>query len=283
MKTLSDSPTTVSLHLHIDLNEKGVGELEDSNSAIARPYRRLLQDGTDPGVISYILVRSPMNTPSRVLGTICETPGNRLLFFPGCTGRVLQGHFSQQLQNAYRPLAGIIDHLTFDISSCSSHMTDAETSSKRKVVSGLTRRRPEVAEKLYGWFGIIMRSLNSLEIAPGRLWFGAECPASDVKRRRSLFRTAGTVSRVSSVDIPEVPPDSFIQVNFFVDLNPKRTLKIMRSYLQNGPPILTEAISLPSTMKAKLHGLQIHGGSAQVKMHFIVWKGDPINDVAFGL
>ena len=283
MKTLADSPATVPLHLHIDLNEQGIGEFEDSGSAIARPYRRLLQEGADPGIISYILVRSSTNTPSRVLGTVCETPGNRLLFFPGCSGRVLRGHFNRQSRSAYRPLKGIIDHLTFDIFSCRGHMTEVRTSGRREAIIGLTRRRPEVAEKLYGWFGITIRSLDSLEIAPRRLWFVAECPASDVERRRALFQTVGTVSRVFSVEIPAVAPDYFIQVNFFVDLDPARNLQGIRSFLPNGPPVLTKAIKVPSTMKAEFHGMQTHGGSAMVKMHFIVWRGEPINNVGFGL
>ena len=128
-----------------------------------------------------------------------------------------------------------------------------------------------------------MRSLNSLEIAPRRLWFGAECPASDVERRLLLFCTASSVSRVSSVEIPEISPDYFIHVNFFVDKDLERKLSGIRSFLPNGPSVLTEEIKLPSTLKAKLLGLQTHVGSAQVKMDFVVWKGEPINNVTFGL
>jgi hypothetical protein len=48
----------VPLRLYIDLAEYGVDEFEDAQNAIARPYRRLVEDGVDPGNIAHVLVRS---------------------------------------------------------------------------------------------------------------------------------------------------------------------------------------------------------------------------------
>src|SRR2546425_12771097 len=71
----------VPLRLHVDLGEYGVGELEDSQSAIARPYRRLVEDGSDSGKISYVLISSAPGAPYKIAGAVCDTSGQRILIF----------------------------------------------------------------------------------------------------------------------------------------------------------------------------------------------------------
>ena len=164
------------LRLFINLEQYGSGEFEDSTSAIARPWRRLFQDGFDPGIISYLIVQS-LEHLAIVVGCIWETPGKRLLFFPGCKGRTLNTHFIRET-NSPRLLRGTVDHITFESTNRRRHITQVLPTGKRSVPLNLTQART-VDTAMYAWFGVTLRSLNFLDAVPGKLWFVAESPASD--------------------------------------------------------------------------------------------------------
>ena len=267
------------MKLFINFEKYGLGELEDSQSAIARPWRRLFQNGGDPGFISYVLLRAS-HTPAFVLGSLCETPGGRLLFFPGCKGRDLSQRFSRE-QDVTSRLEGIVDHITFETTNYGCHITEVLPDGERRVALKLSRRL-EVDSRMHAWFGITLRSLDSLDRAPSKLWFSTEPPVSDMKRRLEIFRKRGTAARMSHLDIPGVNANSFLQINFFIDFDPGHKPRTVVSFLPKGPPELRTDIVIPRTMTAQLHGLPIHDSSAKVQMHPIVWEGDPTNDVAFG-
>ena len=267
------------LKLFINLDGYGLGEFEASESAIARPWRRLFQDGTDPGTISYVLIRTP-NQATHVLGSFCETLGGRLLFFPGCKGRKLRNRFNRESEIS-SSLEGVVDHITLEPHNCGRHITQVLSTGERSVALKLTQRA-EVDSRMRAWFGITLRSLISLDSVPGKLWFTADCPVSDGKRRLRVFRERGVASRVCQLEIPDVPRNSFLQINFFIDYDPTQTRRTVVTFLPKGPPELRKAIETPQTMAAQLEGLNIQEGRAMVKMHTIVWNGDPTVDVAFG-
>src|ERR1700682_6082047 len=130
----------VPLRLHVDLAEYGVGELEDSQSAIARPYRRLIEGGTDPGNISYVLISSARGDPYKMAGAVCETPGQRLLFFPGSQIRKVTTLFSPRRAASAQALDGIVDHITFEMKSHRAHITEVLPGGERRIVLNLPRR-----------------------------------------------------------------------------------------------------------------------------------------------
>jgi hypothetical protein len=272
--------TASSLRLFIDLNRYGTGEFEDSQNAIARPWRRLFQDGTDPGEIYYLTVRPSGAESSRALGSLCKTSGGRVLFFPGCRGRDLNNRFTRE-NITPAVLTGIVGHLTFDIADRKAHITEVAENGDRRVALNLSSRR-EVDSGLYAWFGLTLRKLEALESVPRRLWFTAECPSSDVERRRKLFREAGQASRISNLEISPLAPDTFMQINFFVDLQPAQTRPTMRSFLPKGPPELRKEVTVPQTMAATLQSLELDRGAVMVRIHPIAWEGDPVADVGFG-
>jgi len=280
MPNTSNRRSLSRLRLYIDLGDYGTDEIEDSQSAIARPWRRLFQDGVDPGRICYVVTNPSATMPRRIVGAFCETNGGRLLFFPGCQGRQLNARFSRA-SNTSVPLTGMVDHLTFEIDRHSAHITEVQPNGNRQVALRLSPR-VEVDVRLYAWFGITLRSLNSLEIVPGKLWFSAQSPTSDVQRRRQLFRQAGQNFRISSLDTPEFQPRSFVQINVFVDFEPERIRSTIRSFLLVGPPELRTAINMAGTIPAQLQGLQLYGDDVAIKMHVMVSNGAPSSDVAFG-
>lgn len=271
----------IPLSLYINLDQYGVGEFEDSQSAIARPYRRLFEDGADPGNISYVLILSAPSSQYKMLGTLCETFGQRLLFFPGCRIRRLNSLFNRKSTTPARALEGIVDHITFETTNRRGHITEVLPNGERRVVLKLPRRR-ETGPELYGWFGMTLRSVALLDNVPGKLWFSTECPASDVDRRLELFRKAGKVSRICTLPVTQPTTETFLQINFFVDFGPGQIRATIRTFLPNGPPELQKAIEIPSTMTAQLHGLALHDGVGMIKIHPVVWKGEPTHEVVFG-
>ncbi len=258
-----------------------MGEFNDSDSAIARPYRRLVEDGVDPGSISYLLIPSIASSQYKILGALCETPGQRLLFFPGCHVRRLNSVFSRKSASTGKTLQGIVDHITFEVKNRKSHITEVLSNGKRRVALELPRRR-EVGRKLNAWFGMTVRSVDLFDSVPGRLWFSSKCPVSDSDRRLDLFRKAGKSSRVSTLPVASPANDTFLQVNFFVDFDPGQVRATICTFLPNGPPELQTVIEIPATMTAQLHGLSLQTGVGMVKIHAIVCDGVPAHDVVFG-
>ena len=271
----------VPLSLYVNLDEYGAGEFEDSQSAIARPYRRLVEDGVDPGCISYVLIRSAPSSQYKMLGTLCETSGQRLLFFPGCRIRRLNSLFNRKSTTAAQALDGVVDHITFETSNRRGHITEVLPNGERRVALNLPRRR-EVGQELHAWFGMTLSSVALLDSVPRRLWFPTECPASDVDRRLELFRKAGRNCRVCTLPVGHLAAETFLQINFFVDFNPGQIRATIPNFLPNGPPELQKAIEIPATMTAQLHRLPLHDGIGMIKIHPIVWEGEPAQEVVFG-
>jgi hypothetical protein len=275
--------SVIPLRLHVDLENYGSGEIEDSQSAIARPYRRLFEEGIDPGSISYVLIHCTSIERYKLLGALCETVGRRILFFPSGRIRRLTSRFNRESASPPSNLDGIVDHITFETNNYRRHLTEVMFDGKRRVALNLPQA-PEVAqEKLYGWFGITLRSYDSLDFVPGKLWFSTDCPASDIDRRRELFRRLGNGSRVYALPGDPFTAEAFLQINFFIDLAPNQTRATIRTFLPNGPPELQETIETPATIKAQtIHGINLVSGLGATKIHSIVWPGAPTAEVAFG-
>lgn len=271
----------VPLKLSIDLSKYGMGELEDSQSAIARPYRRLFEDGADPGAISYVLIPSVLSNQYEILGTLCETPGDRLLFFPGCRVRELNSHFNRGSATGAQTLDGVVDHITFEISNLRRHITEILPTGARRTVLNLPRCQ-EVAPGLYGWFGMLLSPRAWLDHVPGKLWFSADCPDSDAERRLDLFRNAAKTPRISTLAIGYPTNDEFLQINFFVDLDPTQSRGHIRTFLPKGPPELQQTIEIPTTMTTQLYGLPLRDNARTLKINAITWQGEPAHDVGFG-
>jgi hypothetical protein len=271
----------VPLSLYINLSQYGSAEFEDSQSVIARPYRRLFEDGADPGTISYVLIPSAFSSQYEILGTLCETSGHRLLFFPSSRIRSLNRLFNRKSTTAGKVLEGIIDHITFETSNRRGHITEVLPNGKRRIALKLGPRQ-EVGNKLFAWFGMTLKWDALLDSVPGRLWFSTECPPSDVDRRLELFRKAGKASHVYTLPVAHPKGDTFLQINFFVDFEPGQIRGSIRTFLPKGPPELKKTIKIPATMTTQLHGFSICGGFGAIKMHPISWKGEPANKVGFG-
>jgi hypothetical protein len=263
------------VRMHIDFPNRGNGVSEDADSAIARPFRRLCEEGIDPGRITFLLAE-PAPGGVRLIGSACETVGRRILFFPGSAGRAIESHFSQTPQ---KPASGIVDHFTFELRDRTMHMAEVAADGSRRVVS--SRRRPclEVAPSFFAWFGFTIRSLQRLELLPERLYMYSEWPPSDAERRFSLFRDR---SQVKTLPIPQPREGSFVQANFFIDLDPTRQLRQIRTRAPNGPPQLLERVCQAETIQDTLYSFAALDGTYAVTLDVSICDGQPVNQIGFG-
>ena len=68
-----------SLSLSLSFPKLGYGNSKNSESALIRPYLRLLRYGNPTGNINYLFYKTNQHT--YVLGSLCLSPERHLLFF----------------------------------------------------------------------------------------------------------------------------------------------------------------------------------------------------------
>ena len=264
MPQLEQPQSTTPWPLYINFAGYGVGEFEDSQSAIARPYRRLFEEGTDPGKIAYLLIHSASSGQYIMLGTLCETIGQRLLFFPGGRVRRLNSVFKRQSTSVAQGLDGIVDHITFEIRHHTCHVTEVLSNGRRRIPAGLKLPPPrEVRPALYAWFGMTLNSVAVLDRVPEKFLFSAECPSSDVDRRLALFRKANKGFGIYPLPITQATQGTFLQINFFVDFDPSQMRKTIPALFPSWPTELQKSIEIPSITTAPLGGLPFHDNAGR--------------------
>ncbi len=82
--------------------------------------------------------------------------------------------------------------------------------------------------------------------------------------------------------VREPPNECFAQVNGFVDLEPRRPLARITTFLPNGPPELVERVAGKQTVQDVLYSFDAFGGAYAVRMDVLVADGRPISQVGFG-
>ena len=183
------------------------------SSPLARPRRRLIDEGIDPGAIVYVAVEMP-DGDRRTLGILSAT-GDRVRFFPGHAGTrlVTVPHDGRPA----RMLATDLDHVTLDVASQATRF--ASRDARGGTTGGILGRRPELASGIVRWFRLIVPVVERLEPLPGEPW--RSDAVRDPSRRIQLLRRA---SRAVTVPLPVLPARASILVDFHVDRDPARPL-----------------------------------------------------------
>jgi len=81
--------------------EFGKGKSKSMSCALARPYKKLFEEGKPIGRITHVFFKTD-KWPSRILGSLCFTRGERLLFFPGLIERKLDWYYSDDGVKSYK-------------------------------------------------------------------------------------------------------------------------------------------------------------------------------------
>jgi hypothetical protein len=159
----------------------GQGKIKSMSCALARPFKQLFEEGKPIGRINYIFFKVN-KWPSRVLGSLCLTQGQRLLFYPGLIERKVNWCFSKKESFRSIKSTGFVDHLTLEKGSRKWHVTilEPEGTKELRMPSYGTK---EIHKNTFFWFGLTIQDLSVLEITPEELTLIFPSPPRDSNRR----------------------------------------------------------------------------------------------------
>ena len=231
------------------------GRLE---SALTRPFRRVLSEGKPTGKINYVLFSEhDLNSPVYVIGSLCMTERGRILFFPGVKDRLT---FLHGVQNRELPKNTVMDHITLD-ADFSCHATFSDGSHFR-----LSPPIQPVEPDLYGWFSLCIGSLAVLEILPQKLGIEMEVPTSDAERRsmdimQSREDAVFHVLNLHDDDGPTINDDEFLHIDLYVEtVRQEGRRKNLLPSPPKGPPALIEPIEWKLPFTVRSHKVMIPEG-----------------------
>lgn len=181
---MEEEKQTISLELLLDgiKFDRKDESLLAPNIALFRPFRQLVEEGKPIGTINYIFYKEKV--AHYVLGSLCCSPGTRILFFPGIRDRVVRWITKQGENLPVLAKDIIVDHLTLDSNLKKGHITVRTSDDKSKIqkkVSNFVIKR--VAEDAVFWFAMSIKDASLLEVLSKRITFLFSSPAGDANRR----------------------------------------------------------------------------------------------------
>lgn len=163
----------------------GQGKVVSTSCALTRLYLQLFNTGKPIGKINYLFFKGN-EWPSRILGSLAYTPGERILYFPGVSVRNVNWHFSAADGLKSIKSTGLVDHLTLEKNFQKWHATilEADRTKKTRLPSFKTKK---IDENTLFWFGLSIKDPSVLEITPEELILNLYSPPSDTDRRLNVL------------------------------------------------------------------------------------------------
>lgn len=222
----------------------GKGKSELMSCALARPYKQLFEHGKPIGRINHIFfyVKS---WPTHVLGSLCLTPGQQLLFYPGLRERQVNWVFSKRgsfkgVRTEFQVVksTGLVDHLTLDKKLRRWHVTILGPKG-RKELHLPSHRTKRIGKDALAWFGLTISDPNVLEITPEKLSLTFSSPPEDSKRRIRLLINArkDAILHLTSLDKMSLNPTEFLHFDFFTGSD-KMPFEMLPCYAPTQIPIV---------------------------------------------
>ena len=181
---MEEEKHTISLELSFDgikLDRKEESILA-ANSALFRPLRQLAEEGKPIGTINYIFYKEKV--AHYVLGSLCYSPGGRVLFYPGIRDRVVRWVTKQGESPPVSVKDILIDHLTLDGNLKRGHITARTINDKSKIpkkVSNFATKK--ITDDAIFWFAMSIKNASILERMVKRATLSFTSLASDTDRR----------------------------------------------------------------------------------------------------
>jgi hypothetical protein len=190
----------------------GEGISTNENSALIRPFRKILQDGKNPGKISYLFLKDHEN--HFILGGFSFTD-NFLIFFPGTNDRRLVNFGEDQYLNQGKTFH--IDHITLEKNLEKFHFKVEETSEQIKFPNWKTKT---IDKNTILWFTLKIQSPDKLEKCPKELRITLYEAMNEIKRRLSVIEDARKKAIFPITQLKEEPQKPFFwYLEFFVSDN----------------------------------------------------------------
>jgi hypothetical protein len=196
----------------------GQGKVTSKSCALARPYRQLFEEGKPVGRINYVFFM--VNSwPSHILGSLCYTPGHRLLFYPDVMERQVNWSYSQDKFRNVRS-TGYVDHITLEPDFKSLHLTILEPDGTKKDHLHSSKAKV-VGKNTVFWFGLSMQDTSVLETTPEELTLiFTSAPGDSDRRIKTLLEAReNAVFHLTTLDDARelrLSKEEFLHFDFFV-------------------------------------------------------------------
>lgn len=194
----------------------GRGISTNENSALVRPFRKILQDGKNPGKISFLFLKDYEN--HYVLGGFSYTE-KFIIFFPGTNDRRLVNVGPDNFLNEGKILH--MDHITLEKNLEKYHYKVDEKSEQIKFPNQKTKK---IDENTLLWFTLKIQSPEKLEKCPQELRITLYETIEEINRRLPLIDEARKKAIFPITQLQDDPQKPFFwYVEFFVSNNKDRS------------------------------------------------------------
>ena len=191
----------------------GKGISSNNDSALARPYHKILTKGAPMGTVAPIFYKEDENY--FVLGTFVQSDKKKILFFPGLIHRrvTISPKGEVLLRNG---ILHHVDHYTLEPDLRTFHITLEEKETKK--IRYEKRNTKRVKDDMIFWFAISIQRANRLEAAPKAQEIELVCyNKKDYTRRSQIIMNSRGGSTFNVVEVKDDSSEPyFVNFEFFV-------------------------------------------------------------------
>jgi len=229
----------------------GQGTSDDQWLSLVRPFRRLATQGRPIGRINYIFFN--IEGQHYNVGSLCYTPGNRVLFFPGLRSRPpqWQGWRNRRIEIEVCP-GDQLDHVTLEPELTNWHMRYLSSQGGRRRLPDEPNvpRRFRTFEKdgLIFWFSMAIREPTVLENTLAITIMRFDFPSTDAERRVSDIMRSREDAAFHVLELhPTVENynSGYLFFSFVIDTRTEPSISGLSRAIMNAstrPPHLEQAI-----------------------------------------
>lgn len=270
----------ITLNLEQVLIDAELGESTSLDSALARPFRVLTEKGKKVGRMNHIFFTTGGH--SYIFGTLCNSSGGRLLFFPGLSGRKVK--WDSTVQSVTNE--GMLDHITLEPKLKNWHLTIFVNGKKDK--NHLPNRNiVKIQRGLYYWFGMSLEKHTLLEKAMVKHSFSFNIPKGKEDFYSSIINRSkkGAVFHDLLLLDENVKDNEFIHFDVLVDKRffPRfRKLPHNLAHVPYKPPALKIEEVVPANFPIRAHPVKLPGFRGQILILVSKHKGKLSEEVLIG-
>lgn len=250
-------------------------ETDDASVSLMRPFRRIAQSGKPTGRINYVFFQED-DINYYIVGSLCYSPKEHLLFFPGLTVRSIKWFGTQCETVGAKNLLGMIDHFTLQPDFEHGHIT---TSTNKRIDYRTKLIEPDTRF----WFALSVRSPSLLEPMYSKVNFSFACPPSDSRRRTEDIMKARQDAIFHLISLPnqgKVKDFEFLHFEFFI----RTDHEFLHVNCPIAPPLLESYDEFGEGQRqVRVHPVKLEGLDGKVLIRVSKHPGKLLNDALFTL
>lgn len=252
----------------------GKGISTDTNSALIRPFKKILRDGKNPGKLTYVFLRD--GSDYFVLGSFSYT-GKHLIFFPGLIDRRLVNFGPTNYLKEGVTLH--IDHFTLEQNFEKWHLTVDEKENNAIRFPNQKTRKLDEHNRL--WFVFKIKSPNKLERCPKEFRIHLYESPNEIERRLPIIFNSRQDAIFQIVELDEKQQKPFFwYVEFFNNKSknrnnmPEKVVIVMKNKA-------TKVIDTPKKLPMRIHQIFLKGFDGSILIRVSKVRGEISSHLIF--